>query len=214
MGLHEILKSGEISHNICTPLFVGISPSIEPETVNTSALKHGPQTVLKSPTVQASNTPHLHLSLSLPVALSVSFSLSFSSHLLLLLLPSLSSCPWAIHGADYSSFNDHLSLLQRCIVPCQAKQQASPVLKGHSANWWPLILPTQAWQPKPPTQVISATILIINHCEPAQNAVWQKQGIKSQNNDQKWLKFALINLLVCIKHWINTLQYYSKYWPS
>lgn len=91
MGLHEILKSGRISHNICTPPFVGISPSIEPETVNTSALKHGPQTVLKSPAVQASNTPHPHLSLSLPVALSVSFSLSFSPYLSLLPFLSLSS---------------------------------------------------------------------------------------------------------------------------
>lgn len=75
MGLHEILKSGRISHNICTPPFVGISPSIEPETVNTSALKHGPQTVLKSPTVQASNAPHPHLSLSLLPCLSLSLCL-------------------------------------------------------------------------------------------------------------------------------------------
>lgn len=129
MGLHEILKSGRISHNICTPPFVGISPSIEPETVNTSALKHGPQTVLKSPMVQASNAPHPHLSLSLslPVALSVSFSLSFSPHLSL--IPFLSLCLPAyelfMEGIT-AIFNDHLSLLQHCIVPCQAKQQASP----------------------------------------------------------------------------------------
>lgn len=76
MGLHEILKSGRISHNICTPPFVGISPSIEPETVNTSALKHGPQTVLKRPAVQASNAPQPHLSLSLLPCLSPSLCLS------------------------------------------------------------------------------------------------------------------------------------------
>lgn len=46
-GPHEILKSGQISHNICTPPFVRISPSIEPETVNTSALKHGPRNYAK-----------------------------------------------------------------------------------------------------------------------------------------------------------------------
>lgn len=81
MGLHEILKSGRISHNICTPPFVGISPSIEPETVNTSALKHGPQTVLKSPMVQASNAPHPHLSLPrCPVCLFLFVFLSLSLH--------------------------------------------------------------------------------------------------------------------------------------
>lgn len=55
--LHEILKSGRISHNICTPLFVGISPSIEPETVNTSAQKHGSATVLKGLGAQHQTLP-------------------------------------------------------------------------------------------------------------------------------------------------------------
>lgn len=80
-GPHEILKSGQISHNICTPPFVRISPSIEPETVNTSALKRGPWNYAKESrgpghqTTGATPPPSSLLSLqSSPLPLSRSLS--------------------------------------------------------------------------------------------------------------------------------------------
>lgn len=122
MALHEILKSERISHNICTPPFVGISPSIEPETVNTSALKHGPQTGLRSPRSRHQTLP-THYLLALLPWLSISLCLPFPISLFPFLFRS--SCPPYIHGGDYSSFNDHLFVIQLDIVTHQAKRQAS-----------------------------------------------------------------------------------------
>lgn len=136
MGLHEILKSGRISHNICTPPFVGISLSIEPETVNTSALKRGPQTVLKSLMVRAYNAPHRHLSLPL---LPLSVSLYF-------IFPSLSVHPllFPLRVPARELFMEGITavLMTTCLssttVLCHARPSSKHslvVLRGHIANW-------------------------------------------------------------------------------
>lgn len=133
MGLHEILKSGRISHNICTPPFVGISPSIEPETVNTSALKHGPQTVLKS----LKHSPPLPLPACSSVYLFVFLSLSPSHSLFSRRLPA------------HEPFMKGITALLMTTCPCSGTVlcRARPsskhllVLKGHNANLLTLVSP-------------------------------------------------------------------------
>lgn len=132
MGLHEILKSERISHNICTPPFVGISPSIEPESVNTSALKHGPQTVLRSTRSKHQTLP-THYLLALLPWLSISLCLPFPISLLPFLCGS--SCPSYIHGRDYSSFNDHLFVFQHYTVTHRPSSKRPSGVKGSDSNW-------------------------------------------------------------------------------
>lgn len=132
MGLHEILKSGGISHNICTPPFVGISPSIEPETVNTSALKQGPQTALKSPTDRASNIPHPRVSPRCPVCLPLCLSLAISRSF---------AFPRGLPAREIFMEGITAALMTTCPcsgpVLCHARPSSKPplVLKGHGANW-------------------------------------------------------------------------------
>lgn len=133
MGLHEILKSGRISHNICTPPFVGISLSIEPETVNTSALKRSLQTVLKSPWSKRNGPTFTSLYPCCPY-LSFFFCPSLPVHPLLF--------PLSVPAHELFMEGITAVLMTTCLssttVLCHARPSSKHsllVLRGHTANW-------------------------------------------------------------------------------